>query len=148
MTTVNSPVDPDVKLPDAVRRAAARVEEIYNTPPQDPGAPEANQQASNEAGEGGEGASEPQQENSQGTDAQQRVSNVVEERTRQRRERARAASVAKADHVESRSEDGETRTQDRPADHQTDRQEETWERKFNAMKGRYEHANNQLQHLT
>jgi hypothetical protein len=39
MATINSPIDPDVKIPDAVRRAAARVEEIYNTQPQDPRQP-------------------------------------------------------------------------------------------------------------
>jgi hypothetical protein len=52
MATINSPIDPDVKVPDAVRRAAARVEEIYNTQPQDPGNPETNQQASNEGWRG------------------------------------------------------------------------------------------------
>jgi hypothetical protein len=149
MATVNSPIDPDVKVPDAVRRAAARVEEIYNTQPQDPGNPETNQQASNEAGEGtGEGTNEPQQERTPTDVTPSKVNNAAAERTRQRRERARAASMAPGGNSEERPAPGEAEAEAHTPAPQTERQEDTWERKYNAMKGRFDHANNQLQQLS
>jgi hypothetical protein len=149
-TTQQHPVDPDVKLPDAVRRAAARVEEIYKTPPQDPGEPETNQQASNEVGEGAggaeEGANEQQQDNTQNSTEPHKVASAAQERANTRRERAKAVSLAK-EHIPDPEEapaEGEPHLQERAPE----RQEDTWERKYNAMKGRFDHANNQLQHLT
>lgn len=147
MATTQHPIDPDVKLPDSVRRAAARVEEIYNTKPQDPGAPETDQQASNEVGEGEEagGGTGEQQDNSQGNVAPVKVGNVAEERQRTRRERRRIASSDVPTDVPTETSTGEP---ERVPEHVPERQEETWERKYNAMKGRFDHANNQLQHLT
>src|SRR4051794_28851564 len=128
MATVNLPADPDVKLPDSVRRAAARVEEIYKTPPQDPGEPGTDQQASNAVGESTEEGTGEQQDSSQDQPVPQRVGSVVEERTRARRERAKAASVAK-EHVPS-PEEASAEGEAQPQEHiqtRPDRQEDTWE---------------------
>jgi hypothetical protein len=140
MATVNTPIDPDVKLPDSVRRAAARVEEIYNTQPQDPGDPQTNQQAPNEAGEG---ANELQQDSPPDNVVPTKVENATQERIRARRERVRVASSN-----EHEPEEAPAEVQTREPERSPERQEDTWERKYNAMKGRFDHANNQLQNLT
>jgi hypothetical protein len=153
MATTNAPIDPDVKIPDAVRRAAARVEEIYNTQPQDPGNPEANQQAPNEAGEGTGESTGEQQDNTQDRTEPHKVASAAQERANARRERARAAAVAKehANNPEEAPAEGEAQPQERVQERtqeRVDRQEDTWERKYNAMKGRFDHANNQLHQLS
>jgi hypothetical protein len=132
------PVDPDARIPDAVRRAAARADEFYKKPESEPNSEEegnnAQEQNNTQDSGNGEAASSPDV----------KVSSQASERARRRQERQRSDQSEPAEGTAERTT--EQITEHVPQTHQSppQQQDESWERKFNAMKGRWENANQQL----
>jgi chromosome segregation ATPase len=131
------PVDPDARIPDAVRRAAARADEFYKKPESEPNSEEegnnAQEQNNTQDSGNGEAASSPDV----------KVSSQASERARRRQERQRSDQSEPAEGTAERTTEQITEHVQQLPQIKTD-QDESWERKFNAMKGRWENANQQL----
>jgi hypothetical protein len=140
------PVDPDARIPEAVRRAAARADQFYQQPDTPVEGGQREGQGEGEEGKNVDSSRAPVDNRANGDTQVNRDEGhtVTDESLKKVATRRANTQRPKETEEQPAQEESEAAPNPQPQQ-QIPHNEDSWERKFNAMKGRWETTSQQLQ---